>query len=85
MRALIPNLLSSEFAKIEIAVRWDIPTLQIAIRCPSMAFANRLPANTNPGVGRRVLEAELANILNLGWFDAGATSPDAAHPATSFA
>jgi hypothetical protein len=42
-----------------------------------MAFANRLPADANAGVGRRVLEAELANILNLGWFDAE-TSPDGA-------
>jgi len=69
VRALLPNLLALP-AKIDIAWQWESPTLHVAIRSEAMAFAKRLPAGSDAELGRRVLEAELANILNLGWFDA---------------
>jgi putative nucleotidyltransferase with HDIG domain len=74
VRALLPNLLGGQGETIEIAAQWEAPTLHVAIRSASMAFASRLADATQ---GRRVLEAELANVLNLGWFDAE-TSPDGA-------
>jgi hypothetical protein len=76
VRALLPNLLASP-STIDVAWQWEAPTLHIAVRSQAMSFAGRLPAGADATVGRRVLEAELANILNLGWFDAE-TSNDGA-------
>ena len=76
VRALLPNLLAS-LSSINIAWQWEAPTLHIAVRSDAMAFATRLPAGSDAALGRRVLEAELANILNLGWFDVE-TSTDGA-------
>jgi len=77
VRALLPNLLSSEDTKIDVAAHWESPTLHVAIRCTNMAFAARLPAGADSTLGRRVVEAELANILNLAWFDAETSSDGA--------
>ena len=68
LRAILPNLLGSRETNIDIAWEWESPTLHIAFRSPAMAFAARLPNDANRGP--QVLEAELANILNLGWFEA---------------
>jgi hypothetical protein len=65
LRALLPNLIA-EGQSIEAAWNWAGSSLQMAVRSPAMAFANRLPSSAD---ARRVLEAELANLLNLGWFE----------------
>ena len=74
LRALLPNLLAARETTIDIAWEWEAPTLHIAFRSPAMAFAKRLPS---ADCGPQVLQAELANILNLGWFEAE-TSEDGA-------
>lgn len=68
LRAILPNLLVTRDANIDIAWEWESPTLHVAFRSPAMAFAARLPSAADRGP--QVLEAELANILNLGWFEA---------------
>jgi putative nucleotidyltransferase with HDIG domain len=68
LRALLPNLIPSA-ATIDVAWKWEGSQLQLAVRSPAIAFRERLPAGTSPDLCRRALEAEWANILNLGWFD----------------
>jgi putative nucleotidyltransferase with HDIG domain len=68
LRALLPNLIASA-QTIDVAWKWENSQLQLAIKCPAMAFHDRLPGGTSPDLCRRALEAEWANILNLGWFD----------------
>ena len=73
---LLPNLLISP-SSIDLAVQWDAPDLQIAVRSEAMAFAARLPAGADAALGHRVLDAEFANLLNLAWFDAETSSDGA--------
>jgi putative nucleotidyltransferase with HDIG domain len=68
IRALIPNVIPSG-ALLDVAWKWDGSQLQLAARSSAIAFRNRLPDGTSPDLCRRALEAEWANILNLGWFD----------------
>ncbi len=68
LRALLPNLIPSA-QTIDVAWKWENAQLQLAIKSPAMAFHDRLPGGTTPDLCRRALEAEWANILNLGWFD----------------
>lgn len=75
LRALLPNLLAALESHVDVAWEWEAPTLHLAVRSPAMAFASRFPANSNCAL--EMLEAELANVLNLGWFDAE-TSEDGA-------
>lgn len=51
---------------------------QLAIRAESLGFTARFGADCTTALGARALELELANILNLGWFDSIATSTDGA-------
>ena len=39
-----------------------------AVRSPALSFAMRLGENVNHRAGRKLLDGELANILNLRWF-----------------
>jgi putative nucleotidyltransferase with HDIG domain len=67
LRAMLPNMLALRDAQIEIAWEWESPTLHVAFRSPALDFTRITGASDR---GPQVLEAELANILNLGWFDA---------------
>ncbi|MGA2583150.1 MAG: HDOD domain-containing protein [Tepidisphaeraceae bacterium] len=74
LRALLANLVrpdskSANVETTEVAYLWNATDLQFAVRSPSMAFASRFPKTADIAHCRRMLEAELANILNLGWFD----------------
>jgi putative nucleotidyltransferase with HDIG domain len=74
LRALLPNLLEVDPAKVEdsmidAALQWDGLHLRLAVRCPRLGFASRLPENVEPEAARRVVEAELANVLNMSWFE----------------
>lgn len=78
LRALLANLLPPKgeaLGEIEVAHQFDGGRLQLAVRSPRLTFAGRLPADANGEMPRRILEAELANVLNLGWFSLCAT-PD---------
>jgi putative nucleotidyltransferase with HDIG domain len=67
LRAMLPNLLELRETRIEIAWEWEAPTLHIAFRSPALDFTRITGASDR---GPKVLETELANILNLGWFEA---------------
>jgi putative nucleotidyltransferase with HDIG domain len=71
IRSMLPNLLqeAGEPATIETVQFFNGRRLQLAFRAPTLSTATRLGPSADPELGRRVLEAELANILNLGWFE----------------
>jgi putative nucleotidyltransferase with HDIG domain len=76
LRALLANLIPTKAeaaAEIEVAHQFDGGRLQMAVRSPRLLFASRLPADAIADTSRRILEAELANVLNLGWFSFCAT------------
>jgi putative nucleotidyltransferase with HDIG domain len=67
LRAMLPNFLALRDTQIEIAWEWEAPTLHVAFRSRALDFTRITGAADR---GPKVLESELANILNLGWFDA---------------
>jgi putative nucleotidyltransferase with HDIG domain len=71
IRALLPNLIqdTGEPSTIETVQFYNGRRLQLAFRAPCLSISKRLGQGADPELGRRVLEAELANILNLGWFE----------------
>jgi putative nucleotidyltransferase with HDIG domain len=82
LRALLANLADPKNAapptEIELAHQRADGRLEVAVRSPRLAFASRLPDGVRPGAGCRVLEVELANLLNLGWFEIETTADGAA-------
>lgn len=73
LRSLLPNLLNTEphgaQCAVDVATEWDGEKLFVAVRSDAMLFSARLPAGLEMNAAAHVLEAELANLLNLGWFD----------------
>jgi putative nucleotidyltransferase with HDIG domain len=73
LRALLANLVdpknTTPAPEIELAHERVDGRLAVAVRSPRLAFGGRLPDGVDSGVGCRVLEIELANLLNLGWFE----------------
>jgi putative nucleotidyltransferase with HDIG domain len=49
---------------------------RLAIRTPAISFDRRFGLGCDPDVALAALDSELANVLNLGWFDSIATSSD---------
>jgi len=82
LRALLANLVDPKSAspatEIELAHQRADGRLAVAVRSPRLAFANRLPDGVGSDVGCRVLEIELANLLNLGWFEIETSADGAA-------
>ena len=48
----------------------------IAVRADAIAFANRFGQTPEPELAAAVLDAEMANVLNLGWCESIVTSTD---------
>jgi putative nucleotidyltransferase with HDIG domain len=69
LRRLLPNL--SEIAPsepVEVIQSYHARVLITAVRSPALSFAMRLGENVNYRAGRKLLDGELANVLNLRWF-----------------
>src|SRR5690606_8131326 len=64
-RWLLPNLfqLGAGGERVQVAQSYHEKRLWLAVRCPSMSFARRFGADVHPRAARRVVEAELANVL----------------------
>lgn len=63
---------------VEVVHRHDGRHVQLAVRSPSLGFAARFGPAADPDLALAALDAELANVLNLGWFDAVTASSDGA-------
>jgi len=80
IRWLLPNLfvLGGGGDRVEVAQSLHQGRLWLAIRCKALRFSKRFGRDVEPRVARRVIEAELANVLNLRWFSEVRISEDGA-------
>jgi len=67
LRALLANLAGPN-TEIELVHQRADGQLHVAVRSMLLSFTHRIPQSP-PDIGPRLLEAELANLLNLGWFE----------------
>jgi putative nucleotidyltransferase with HDIG domain len=67
LRALLANLVQPG-TDIEVVHQRSDGQLEVAVRSMMLSFAHRIPQSP-ADIGPRLLESELANLLNLGWFD----------------
>jgi putative nucleotidyltransferase with HDIG domain len=77
LRRLLPNL--SEIAAsepVEVLQTVQGRMLITAVRSPGLEFARRLGDGVDGRAGRQCLQGELANVLNLRWFNRVLTSRD---------
>jgi putative nucleotidyltransferase with HDIG domain len=75
LRALLANLVAPE-REIELVHQRVDGQLEVAVRSTLLCFEHRVPVS-GPSVGPRLLEAEFANLLNLGWLDIETSSDGA--------
>lgn len=69
LRRLLPNLSEIAAAEpVEVLIVHSEQTVLTAVRCPALTFEKRFGAHVPPRAARRVLNAEMANVLNLRWF-----------------
>ena len=69
LRRLLPNLSEIAAAEpVEVLQSCDHGMLITAVRCPALTFERRFGSGVDPRAARHVLNAELANVLNLRWF-----------------
>jgi putative nucleotidyltransferase with HDIG domain len=75
-RCLLANVPQHKSDRIEVVTVIDGKQVQLAVRSPGLSFANRFGPNCDRAAAVRVLDSELANILNLKWFESIRTSSD---------
>jgi hypothetical protein len=69
LRHLLPNLSEIAAAEpVDVLLVHGERTLMTAVRCPALAFEKRFGPHVSPRTARHVLNAEMANVLNLRWF-----------------
>ena len=70
LRRLLANL--SEMAESEEVEVWQTARegmLITAVSCAALQFSRRMGEEADERAGRRLLNVELANVLNLRWFN----------------
>jgi hypothetical protein len=79
LRALLANLVDADGEKNRVEVGQSIigGRLSLAVKSPALAFAGRLDA-AHVCAGPQLVEAELAGLLNLEWFESVSVSADGA-------
>ena len=77
-RSLLPNLLqiATDGETIEIGQAVNGGRLRLALRCGGLATSRRLGRDSTVEESQHLAGAELANVLNLGWFERVAISAD---------
>jgi len=77
-RSLLPNLvrIGTPGDKIEFGQMASGGRLRLALRCPALSTSRRLGGDATDAQARRLAAAELANLLNLAWFERIAVSGD---------
>lgn len=76
LRALLANF-SDDAGAVEITQSVSGGIVTLGVRAEALSFARRLGAES-AAVGPRLVEAELASVLNLGWFESIVISADGA-------
>jgi putative nucleotidyltransferase with HDIG domain len=77
-RCAMANAVSTKADNIEISQTHDGKRVRLAVRAPALSFSERFGADCDPDLAFTALDSELANVLNLGWFEEIGTSSDGA-------
>jgi hypothetical protein len=75
-RCMLANAIGEKDQTIEINQTLDQRRIRLAFRAPALAFAARFGGSCDPDLAFAALDSELANVLNLGWFETISTSTD---------
>jgi putative nucleotidyltransferase with HDIG domain len=75
-RCVLASTIVDDKSKLEVAVTLDARRTRLAFRSPVLSFAQRFGANWDADAALLALESELANVLNLNWFESILTSSD---------
>jgi hypothetical protein len=75
-RCLMANAVSSKADTIEVSQTHDGKRVRLAFRAPALSFNQRFGIDCDPDLAFAALDSELANVLNLGWFEEIGTSSD---------
>jgi len=75
-RCVLANAVGQRGEWIDVVHAVDGNRVRFAVRSPAISFERRFGADCDPDVAFAALDSELANVLNLGWFDSIGTSSD---------
>jgi putative nucleotidyltransferase with HDIG domain len=75
-RCLLANVPQQRSERLEVVTVVDGQQVQLAVRAPGLSFASRFGADCDRNAAAHVLDSELANVLNLKWFDSIRISSD---------
>ncbi len=75
-RCVIANAVGQRGEWIDVVHSVEGKRVRFAVRSPSISFERRFGANCDPDIAFAALDSELANVLNLGWFESIGTSSD---------
>jgi putative nucleotidyltransferase with HDIG domain len=75
-RCVLANCVGQRGEWIDVVHQVEGKRVRMAVRSPSISFERRFGANCDPDIAFAALDSELANVLNLGWFDSIGTSSD---------
>jgi putative nucleotidyltransferase with HDIG domain len=77
-RCLLSNTAGNKGDWTDVAHFIDADVARLAVRTPAISFDRRFGLGVDPDIALAALDSELANVLNLGWFDSIVTSSDGA-------
>ena len=75
-RCVLANAIGQRGEWIDVVHAVDGKRVRFALRSPSISFARRFGPECDPDIAFAALDSELANVLNLGWFESIGTSSD---------
>ncbi len=75
-RCLLANVPQHKSDRIEVVTVLDGNQVHFAVRSPGLSFLSRFGPGCDRKAAVRVLDSELANVLNLKWFESIRTSYD---------
>jgi putative nucleotidyltransferase with HDIG domain len=75
-RALLANAIGSGEDTVEVLHLADEGRVRLAVRCPAFGFRRRFGPEADVDACLAAVDAELANVLNLGWCESVTVSSD---------
>ena len=75
-RCVLANAVGQRGESIDVVHAVDGKRVRFAVRSPAISFERRFGTECDPDIAFAALDSELANVLNLGWFDSIGTSSD---------
>ncbi len=75
-RCVLANSVGQRGEWIDVVHAVDGRHIRFAVKSPSISFERRFGAGCDPDIAFAALDSELANVLNLGWFESIGTSSD---------